>query len=482
MEPEESATLKTFRVIERTGNENLYKRLAWSATIDRLLRIAASQQLGFVGRACGAGVHLVLLLFPLIVLVAYGVTLRKEQVRGLGEVSERIAELEKQVRWDGASPDERNRRILGRMHAVEEAPELEWEDLGRLFDDPGGDENLAGAGLLEPGTREEVVALARQLNWTQVGTWIVEREEEERSRRSLITGIVSTLIEAAKAGSGDYQAVERDLSIAYWAIISCEPRHSFREWRKWSMLESEALVTLEELTVERGLSVGKRAWFSKALSKAPRPEGRKLALLLLRDLTDGVMFSGDAYGGQEQLECGEKAGNPVWNPDPDATRAQVAAAARARMEELGVQFPGAGRSPSHRVRLANAAHHNVTSVLSGEHLPACLKVADQWSRQAEVTPCQPEQGDNLRVIESWNRRLRPILRVNRYRELAAAGLAASRHDPPPRELAGPSVTMEEGANGRRLALAVPDPDGGAGSVMLTWRLPSAIQEAGALTE
>ena len=191
------------------------------------------------------------------------------------------------------------------------------------------------------------------------------------------------------------------------------------------MLESEVLVTLEELEVERGTSLGNRAWFSKALSNAPRPEGHKLALLLLRDLTDGVVFSGDAYGGQELLEWGEKVDNPVWDPDPDATRAQIAAADRARMEELGVQFPGTDRRPSHRVRLANAAHYYVTSFLSGEHLPACIKVADQWSQQAEVTPCQSAQGDNLRVIESWNRRLRPILRVNRYRDLTAAGLTAS---------------------------------------------------------
>ena len=480
---EESALLRVFKLVEDTGNEKLYKRFGWPATIDRLLRVAASQRLGFGRRLCGAGVHLALLLSPLIVLVAYGVTLRAEHDRALAEASGRIDVLEKQVRWIGVPSDNANRRILKQIQAAEQSRTPGWEDLKRVFGDDGVGGDLNGDGTPAPGVRSEVVALARQLDWNQVGAWIVEDEEEARSRRSVITGAVSALIDVARSSfaSEDYEAVERDLAIAYWAIVSCEPRRSFKEWRKWSMLESEVLVILEELAADRHLSRETGAWFSKALSQGPRPDGRKLALLLLRDLTDGMVSSWDVYGGPELMGWGRKAGNPVWDPDPAATRAEVAASVRAPLEKLGVQKPGVRPNPSHRVRFADATHHYVTSAMSGERLRDSFRVADQWSRQDEATPCQAVLGDDLRVIESWNRRLRPILRVNSYRELAAAGLAASNHAPlPQRTSAGPPITMEQGANGRWLVPAVPERDGGGGPGTLAWRLPRENGELGGL--
>lgn len=249
--------------------------------IDKLVAWTCTKRLGPAGTLCAVAVFLTILASPLWVMLGMAVT-ESSRIRAEQQlVQSRIAALEAQVNRPLATVTPRTRSQLKTLaDEYQLALAHMYAGSGEVEPDPGiikFDER----GIYDP---NQALQIVRSLPWDQVASWIAEEDSPTRQQTAKV--LIQTLIGDAReqALSGNHRRAMDNLGKAYFGILKCAPRDSLASWIDWLHLEHDLLAMLEEAHAAGHLHPQHAAWFAQALQSRSQPDGRKLAILLLRDL------------------------------------------------------------------------------------------------------------------------------------------------------------------------------------------------------
>jgi Zn-dependent protease len=209
------ALLRTFQIIDQTHSAGALGKPGWTLFVDKLLRMGCSRKLGIAAALVAMIAYLAILLLP--VMLVGGAALRERHCY-LAErdfVKQRALALAHKVETRGSAVMPVTRAAMEQLEAR--------QAVARRF----GVEAAAGSGM---GDR----AVIRGLAWEQVAAWV--EEEGGGERREVVRDAIEALVGHAGRAvrDGDVGEGMEDLTLAYEAVLACEPRAALHEWIDWA--------------------------------------------------------------------------------------------------------------------------------------------------------------------------------------------------------------------------------------------------------